>query len=385
MKKTKRMSLKRAAAAFLSAGMMLTMPMYTAPLQFTAFADGEAQYVQNDTMTYYKYDDHVEIYNCSSNQTSFEIPETIEGLPVTAIAMYGFQCSKLETLTVPDSITVIGDYAFSMSSDLKSVKLPDSLEVIGMHTFEYCVKLDTVEYPDKMIEVRSKAFDSTPWLEALRKKDPLVIVGGSLIDGRTAEGAVEIPDSVGYVASSAFAGIPNLESCKVTSCVFPKTVKVLKDNTFFYAEDLTSLDIRSVTEIGSMALCGCNKLTDLKLSNKLTKIDSYAFSDNTSTCTITFYGTEEEWNKVEKPSDSEFLKKAKIIFADAPEEPEEVIGDVNMDGKFDTNDIVLVQKWILAIPGTTMKNPKAADFTKDDVIDIYDLGLMKHELLKKKS
>lgn len=247
MKKTKRMSLKRAAVAFLSAGMMLTMPMYAAPLLFTAFADGEAQYVQGDTMTYYKYDDHVEIYNCSSNQTSFEIPETIEGLPVTAIAMYGFQCS----------------------------------------------------------------------------------------------------------------------------------------NTFFYAENLTSLDIRSVTEIGSMALCGCNKLTDLKLSNKLTKIDSYAFSDNTSTCTITFYGTEEEWNKVGKPSDSEFLKKAKIIFADAPEEPEEVIGDVNMDGKFDANDIVLVQKWILTIPGTTMKDPKAADFTKDDVIDIYDLGLMKHELLKK--
>ena len=49
-----------------------------------------------------------------------------------------------------------------------------------------------------------------------------------------------------------------------------------------------------------MAFAYCNKLSSLKLSNKLKTIDSYAFSDITNSATITFCGTKEDWDKVEK-------------------------------------------------------------------------------------
>ena len=63
--------------------------------------------------------------------------------------------------------------------------------------------------------------------------------------------------------------------------------------------------------------------------------------------------------------------------------PAKIKGDVNADGVFDMADIVLLQKWLLAVPDTHLADWKAADLCEDDRIDIFDLGLMKRELLQK--
>lgn len=57
-------------------------------------------------------------------------------------------------------------------------------------------------------------------------------------------------------------------------------------------------------------------------------------------------------------------------------------GDVNMDGKFDIADVVLVQKWLLAVPDTKLANWKAADLCEDDKLNAFDLCLMKRMLIE---
>ena len=57
-------------------------------------------------------------------------------------------------------------------------------------------------------------------------------------------------------------------------------------------------------------------------------------------------------------------------------------GDVNMDGKFDIADVVLVQKWLLAVPDTKLENWKAADLCEDDKLNAFDLCLMKRMLIE---
>lgn len=58
-----------------------------------------------------------------------------------------------------------------------------------------------------------------------------------------------------------------------------------------------------------------------------------------------------------------------------------VKGDVNMDGQLSVADVVLLQKWLLAVPDTHLANWKAADLCEDDKLDVFDLCLMKRELL----
>ena len=56
-------------------------------------------------------------------------------------------------------------------------------------------------------------------------------------------------------------------------------------------------------------------------------------------------------------------------------------GDVNNDGAFNISDVVLLQKWLLAVPDTNLANWKAVDFCADNKLDVFDLCLMKRALL----
>lgn len=57
-------------------------------------------------------------------------------------------------------------------------------------------------------------------------------------------------------------------------------------------------------------------------------------------------------------------------------------GDVNADGSFDLSDVVIFQKWILAVPNTQLANWKAADLCENGRLDVFDLILMKRLLVE---
>lgn len=58
-------------------------------------------------------------------------------------------------------------------------------------------------------------------------------------------------------------------------------------------------------------------------------------------------------------------------------------GDVNADGKFNVADVVTLQKWLICVPDVTLADWKAGDLCEDNRLDVFDLCLMKRELLKK--
>ena len=57
-------------------------------------------------------------------------------------------------------------------------------------------------------------------------------------------------------------------------------------------------------------------------------------------------------------------------------------GDVNADSTFNVADVVLLQKWLLAVPDVKLADWKAGNLCNDDRLDVFDLCLMKRELLK---
>ena len=57
-------------------------------------------------------------------------------------------------------------------------------------------------------------------------------------------------------------------------------------------------------------------------------------------------------------------------------------GDVNDDGEFTVADVVTLQKWLLGASDVTLSNWQTADLCKDDQLDVFDLCLMKRELVK---
>ena len=82
------------------------------------------------------------------------------------------------------------------------------------------------------------------------------------------------------------------------------------------------------------------------------------------------------WNDNEENigEDMEFTRSDVVAYQE---------GDVNDDGTFSVVDVILFQKWLLAVPDTHLDNWKAADMYNDDILNVVDLCLMKRALLKR--
>ena len=75
-------------------------------------------------------------YNCS------RLTSVIIGDSVTTIGYEAFRyCSSLTSVTIPDSVTSIGDRAFYSCDSLTSIEIPDSVTSIGEYAFFYCYTL----------------------------------------------------------------------------------------------------------------------------------------------------------------------------------------------------------------------------------------------------
>ena len=94
-------------------------------------------------------------YSCSS-LTSITIPNS-----VTSIGYGAFFGCSLNTVTIPNSVTTIGWYAFS-SCRLTSVTIPNSVTSIGLSAFSNCGRLTSVTLGNSVTSIGSQAFESCP-------------------------------------------------------------------------------------------------------------------------------------------------------------------------------------------------------------------------------
>ena len=101
---------------------------------------------------------------------------------------------------------------------------------------------------------------------------------------------------------------------------------------------------------------------------------------------VTNLGVHEHWNNSDEKLYSRNLSKNEGIelIQRITAAPQTMLGDVNSDGEFNISDVTILQKWLIAVPNTQLVNWKAADLCEDDRLNVFDLCLMKRELLKQK-
>ncbi|MCR4646426.1 MAG: hypothetical protein K5695_13635 [Oscillospiraceae bacterium] len=94
------------------------------------------------------------------------------------------------------------------------------------------------------------------------------------------------------------------------------------------------------------------------------------------------------WTKIKDENGRFDLANAQPITpTEAPTEPATqaqdrfVRGDVDSNGVFELRDIILTQKWLLGVQNVTLANWKAGDVYEDNILDVYDLAMLKRMLL----
>ena len=196
------------------------------------------------------------IIETASNTLIAGCKNTVIPNSVTSIGNLAFSgCSSLTSVTIPNSVTSIGNCAFSNCSGLTSVTIPNSVTSIGNLAFVGCSGLTSVTIPNSVTSIGSGAFEDTPWYNNWRDSQP---------DG------LLYRDNIlwGYKGSKPTGDI-----------VIGSTTRVIAGSAFYNCSGLTSVTIpNSVTSIGYGAFSECSGLTSVTIPNSVTSIGEYAFS-----------------------------------------------------------------------------------------------------------
>lgn len=175
------------------------------------------------------------------------------------------EMTSLQSLSIGNSVTSIGAYAFFNCSRLTSVRISGSVALIGAYAFENCINLNTAEF--ESIEGLCTIKFENRW------SNPIYFANQLYIDGQKISN-LAITDSVTSIGQFAFAGCKDL-----TTVSIPNSVKSIGSSAFFECTGIKTVDIpNSVTSIGSSAFAGCKSITSVRIPNLVHSIGSNAFN-----------------------------------------------------------------------------------------------------------
>ena len=232
-------------------------------------------------------------YDCSALQ-SVTIPDSVKSIGSNAFQ----SCTALQSVTIGDSVTSIGYGAFSLCSVLQSVTIGTSVTSISEWAFSRCIALQNVTIPDSVTSIGNRVFQLCSALQSVTIPDSVTSIGIDTFRGCSALQSVTIPDSVTNIGDGAFIKCSKLESVNI-----PDSVTSIGTSAFYECSALQSVTIGdSVTSIGSQAFQSCTALQSVTIGDSVTSIGNYAFYDCSALQTVTI------GNSVTSIGDSAFLE-----------------------------------------------------------------------------
>ncbi len=243
-------------------------------------------------------------YNCKKLKT-INLPDSLTTLGYSVFG-YSFDPDYNTKITIPESVTSIDTYTFAWSN-IKEVTILSDIKTLPSNTFYSTSKLEKVTLPETITEIGDSAFEYSN-LKIFNFSKNLKRIGSSAFEESNIENA-NLPDGVTEIDDSAFRGCKKLQTINLpdslttldysvfesafdpdydTKITIPKSVTSIGKYIFEYSNVKEVTILSDIETLPSSAFYKASKLEKVVLPSKLVKLDGYDFTDCTSLKSIYF-------------------------------------------------------------------------------------------------
>jgi len=223
------------------------------------------------------------------------IPRYINGIEVKAIGDYAFKWAFVSAylypnVTIPDSVTTIGEGAFYRCDSLNSVIIPNSVTTIGAYAFYNCGALKSVNIPKGVTTIEKYTFYNCQSLEGVIIPDSVISIGIYAFYGCFTLLYINIPSNVISIGESAFGMCIYLWNIDIS-----EGVDSIGDMAFIDSSGLMAVTIpNSVTAMGTYVFLRCVGLTSVTIPYRLSTFNQYLFSECSNVNSLTIVASSQE-------------------------------------------------------------------------------------------
>lgn len=212
------------------------------------------------------------------------IPDTIDGLPVTALGHRAFYEKTVTTVVVPDSVTEIGAACFSGDNYLVSLKLPDGLKRLPPASLESCMRLYDFDLPQSLEKIYSSVFEFNYYLTHLTLPSSLTEIEQQNFIGLYGLQSLTLAeDNAAFKLDETNGLLMTADGTRLLHCfsdivpaeeiILPEGLKTVDPFAFHYDYDVKRIVLpEGVETIGAMAFAMCPNLTEIVIPASVTNI-----------------------------------------------------------------------------------------------------------------
>ena len=248
--------------------MLVVMMLMTASSAMAEVIDGFRYVLDSETKT-------ATLLPKKNGQYSGDIvvPEKVKGndgveYVVTVFVDRCFEdCRGLTSISIPSSVTSLGNECFKGCRGLTSVTIPSSVTSLGEYCFYDCSGLTSITIPSSVTSLRDACFDGCSGLPSITIPSSVTSLGNSCFSHCSGLTSITIPSSVTSLGYSCFYGCRGL-----TSITIPSSVTSLGNNCFQDCSRLTSITIpSSVASLGENCFKECGNIETYYFKGALPK------------------------------------------------------------------------------------------------------------------